>query len=78
MFIAQNKNSNYYILLPESASEQERFAGEEIQKFVEEASGAELALSTTPIAEKRRLNFAWKKQRATLSAFARTTSTTIR
>lgn len=61
MFIAQNKNSNYYILLPENASEQERFAGEEIQKFVEEASGAELVLSTTPIAEKKTIKLCVEK-----------------
>ena len=61
MYLTKNKNSNYYVLISDAASEQERFAAEEIQSFVFQASEAEMQVSATPLADKKRIELCLQK-----------------
>lgn len=55
MYLTKNKTSEYYILLSDTASEQERFAAEEIKNFIYQASGAEMQISAAPLSGKKRI-----------------------
>ena len=61
MYLAKNKSSDYYVLISETASAQERFAGEEIQRFFLEATEAEIPISASKFTDKKRIELCVQK-----------------